>query len=469
MAGNLPKPIKKQREVLYMPAKGHCAVLGTAGSGKTTLALYRAAYLSNSEMPHGGRTLLLTFNRALVTYLKYLKPDELGNVQIETYHQFATGYLNSKGEMGHYGQNVICKATLRKGLISQALERIESRYRPSKFFKRPIEFFSDEISWILSHGITDVNEYVKGERIGRVGTNLSRKLRPVMFEILEEYLKIRNENKKLYDWDDIALHVKTEFEKDEGKRFYTHIIVDEGQDFSPEMIRSLAAAIPEDGSLTFFGDVAQQIYGQRMSWRSAGLKIPQVWQFKENYRNTKQIAQLGLAISQMPFFNDIADLVEPTSPRADGPLPTLSKCRDENQQIDIALKAARNAASNQSVAILVKNRDQERIFSTKLHGEATRLHRDLRQWEGGPGIFHGTYHSAKGLEFDMVILPFLDVDNLPDKDHIVSHGDEDALTHYGRLLYVAVTRSKTSLILLYSGEITPLLPSDKHLYQEVQP
>ena len=91
MTGNLPKPIKKQREVLYMPATGHSAVLGTAGSGKTTLALYRAAYLSEPSMPYAGRTLLLTFNKALVTYLKYLKPAELRNVQIETYHTFARG------------------------------------------------------------------------------------------------------------------------------------------------------------------------------------------------------------------------------------------------------------------------------------------------------------------------------------------------------------------------------------------
>ena len=124
-----------------------------------------------------------------------------------------------------------------------------------------------------------------------------------------------------------------------------HIDESKGQDFSPEMIRSLVSAIPGNGSLTFFGDVAQQIFGQRMSWREAGLKIPQVWRFKENYRNTKQISQLGLAVSQMPFFEGIADMVEPASPRADGPLPTLAKCKDENQQIDITLKAARTNVS----------------------------------------------------------------------------------------------------------------------------
>jgi superfamily I DNA/RNA helicase len=349
------------------------------------------------------------------------------------------------------------------------VKAVESEYEPSKFFKRPIEFFMDEIQWIFSHGITSSDEYVKVDRVGRIGTNLSRKLRPVMYEILEKYVELRNQTGNMYDWDDLALHVRKEFEDDDSTRMYKHIIIDEGQDFSPEMIRSLAAAIPEDGSLSFFGDVAQQIYGQRMSWRSSGLNIPQQWLFKENYRNTKQIAQLGLAISRMPFFNDIPDLVEPTSPRADGALPTLAKCSNETQQVELALKAARNVSTTQSVAILVKNREQEKVFSSQLGAGATRLHRELTVWNDGPGIYHGTYHSAKGLEFDMVILPFLDSENLPDKDHVASHGEEDALTHDGRLLYVAVTRAKTSLILLYSNELTSLLPVGGNLYQEVRP
>jgi superfamily I DNA/RNA helicase len=466
MSGNLPKPIKKQREVLYMPSAGHTAVLGTAGSGKTTLALYRAAYLSEPSMPHAGRTLLLTFNKTLVTYLKYLKPIQLQNVQVETYHTFARGYLNKRGKMSW---NCICNPDDRGTFISQAVKTVEAGYEPSKFFKRPLDFFSDEIQWIFSQGITSLDKYVEMERVGRIGTNLSRKLRPVMYEILEKYLEIRTVSGKLYDWDDIAISVRKEFEEDSSCRLYKHIIIDEGQDFSPEMIRSLAAAIPEDGSLSFFGDVAQQIYGQRMSWRSAGLNIPQQWFFKENYRNTKQIAQLGLAISRMPFFQDIPDLVEPTSPRADGTLPTLVECKDRNQQVEIALRAAKSAGKTQRVAILVKDREQEKIFSSALGTDATRLHRDLDVWNDGPGIYHGTYHAAKGLEFDVVIIPFLDADNLPDQDYIASHGEEDGLTHDGRLLYVAITRAKTSLILLYTGEHTSLLPADESLYQRVRP
>jgi ABC-type uncharacterized transport system YnjBCD ATPase subunit len=42
----LPTPEGKQKEVLCLPELGHFVVLGTAGSGKTTLAIHRSAYIA---------------------------------------------------------------------------------------------------------------------------------------------------------------------------------------------------------------------------------------------------------------------------------------------------------------------------------------------------------------------------------------------------------------------------------------
>lgn len=466
MANHLPRPLRKQREVLYLPVTGHSAILGTAGSGKTTLALYRAAFLSAREMPHYGRTLLLTFNQALVTYLNYLKPREFTHVRIENYHRFARGYLNSRGKIGY---NSICDPGLKKSLIETAVHNVSALNMGSPLFERPAEFFVDEIQWILSHGIHSAEEYDKTERTGRTGTSLLRKLRPLMFAVLTEYLRLRNLAGKEYDWDDIASAVRRELSGDNSARMYRHIIIDEGQDFSPEMLRSLALAIPEDGSLTFFGDVAQQIYGQRTSWRSAGLTISSVWEFKENYRNTREIAKLGLAISQMPYFAGVADMVEPKSPKAGGSLPTVVKCKDQVEQIRITSKVATDASKSNSVGILFRNHEQERLLAPYLPKDSIKLHRDMPEWQEGPGVFYGTYHAAKGLEFDYVVLPFLDADNLPDSNNVLAHGLEDAQIQDGRLLYVAVTRAKTNLILLHGGTLTALLPTTPSLYVEVTP
>ena len=117
----LPEPKGRQREVLYLPPTGHTVVLGTAGSGKTTLAIHRAAWLSAGTTDGAGRTLLVTFNKALVTYLRHLRDSRVNNVQVETYHSFARGYLNSRGLMRY---NAIIDEESRTALIASAVNTL---------------------------------------------------------------------------------------------------------------------------------------------------------------------------------------------------------------------------------------------------------------------------------------------------------------------------------------------------------
>ncbi|MBV6624516.1 MAG: DEAD/DEAH box helicase [Rivularia sp. (in: Bacteria)] len=463
---SLPQPIGRQKEVLCLPAHGHFAVLGTAGSGKTTLAILRSAYLASPSTEHCGKTLLVTFNKALVTYLKHINDHRLNNVFIENYHKFARGYLASRNKMS---AKIIIDAKKREQLIQEAINAINivSQIYDSNYslLKHPLEFFSEELSWIAQHGISTFADYNLSPN---VKIRFQEEERKLMFEIYQMYLKLRHQNGYKYDWDDIATAVCEEFDCDNSQRLYKHIVIDEGQDFSPEMIRSLAKAIPEDGSLTFFGDVAQQIYGNRISWRDAELKINKVWEFQENYRNTKQIAQLGLAISRMPYFKDVADLVEPISPIADGLLPTLVNCSSINQEIKLVISQAIRLAKTQNVAILFRDRQDEKLIEPHLPKESIRLHREMTTWQARPGIRYGTYHSAKGLEFDAVILPFCSSTKLPDPKVVQAFGKENAEAQNGRLLYVGVTRAKTRLIITYSNQLTSLLPTKAKLYKKVK-
>jgi superfamily I DNA/RNA helicase len=461
----LPTPIGRQKEVLCLPAKGHFVVLGTAGSGKTTLAILRSAYLGDPQTDHHGKTLLVTFNRALVAYLKHLQDRRLINVIVENYHTFARGYLASRGKM--LRNAILSNIDHRKLLIAKAVDQVSKRYEPLPLFGRPVELFSEEFRWIAQHGIADFGSYRDAERIRQAGVRIERRFRSMVWEIYEAYLDLREKSGKNYDWDDLALAVSAQLDVDTSPRRYRHVVIDEGQDFSPEMIRSLAKAIPPDGSLTFFGDVAQQIYGHRMSWRSAGLKITKKWEFRENYRNSRQIARLGLAISKMPYFKDVPDIIEPVSPAADGPLPTLVECSSIDKEIELAVSQAVTASRTLSVAILLRNRQDEEHIRQLLPKGSIRLHREMTTWQAGPGIRYGTYHSAKGLEFDMVILPFCSSVRLPDPEGVAAFGEDDALIQDGRLLYVGVTRAKTRLIITYSGDVTCLFPADSDLYTMV--
>ena len=460
---SLPTPVGRQKEVLYLPAEGHAVVLGTAGSGKTTLAIFRSVYLADPSTYHGGRTLLVTFNRCLVTYMTHLAGAKWHSVVVENYHRFARGYLSSRERLA---PNSICNRDDRLRFIRLSLREAQVHDPKSSILKRPEEFFDEEFQWIQGHGIESAQHYLAAERIGRAATRVLRAERPIVFDLYTRYLSHRQRGNKSYDWSDLASGVLSELRADDEDRRYRHIVIDEGQDFSPEMLRSLAAAIPQYGSLTFFGDMAQQIYGHRMSWRSAGLAPPKVWEFKENYRNTKQISQLALALATMPYFPDDPDLIEPTAPFADGPLPALVRFSSEPKELEFTVMRATGLARAGTVAMLFRTREHERAVTRYFQIKATRLHRDLRQWPIGSGLFFGTYHAAKGLEFDTVFLPFLSHErwpNPPDNQHF---GVREAAARDSRLLYVGITRARSTLILTYSGQMTPLLPSDRELYQQ---
>lgn len=230
------------------------------------------------------------------------------------------------------------------------------------------------------------------------------------------------------------------------------------------MIRSLAMLLPPDGSLTFFGDNAQQIYGGKLSWRSAGLSIKKVHHFEHNYRNTQEIAALALAISKMPYFSQTSDLVMPQTPIAGGPPVALVTASSEQAELRFVVDRAVNLARTGSVGILTRDRDEETVLAKMLPREAVRLHRDMSGWQHAPRVHYGTIASAKGLEFDAVILPRLTTSEFPSSDDTEAYG-EDAAAMAGRKLYVGVTRAKSTLILSHTGELTKLLPMQSGLYR----
>jgi len=461
----LPKAIGRQKEVLYLPATGHVAVLGTAGSGKTTLAILRSAYLSDPATDHSGKTLLVTFNRGLVTYIKHLASSELINVTVEHYHRFARGYLESMGKMGW---NVIARPEERTAYITAAITKVAASNAGHSLFAKSPKFIAEEIRWIAQHGCRTLTEYQTAppELPNDLPTATTL---PLLWQIREAYLNERETDGKSYDWDDIAVCVRDQFTADTRARRFRHVVIDEGQDFSPAMIQSLTRAVPSDGSVTFFGDVAQQIYGSRSSWRSAGLNLKGTpWLFQENYRNTKQIAEVALALTRMPFYSGIADLVPPSAPKAAGPLPTLVKCPSVQREAEFVVQQAIQLSQAGSVAILTTDHEARRYFSSLFQaGTFTELTNEMGTWESDSGLSIGTYHAAKGLEFDSVILPRLDASRIPAPDDVISFGEQRSFADAARLLYVGITRARQGLIMSCSASPTLLLPDRPELIQTI--
>ncbi|HET7486184.1 MAG TPA: 3'-5' exonuclease [Solirubrobacterales bacterium] len=455
----LPTPIGAQKDVLALAARGHAVVLGTAGSGKTTMAVLRALHLADKDCNHFGKTLLVTYNKSLLAYLEHMLPVGVYDLEVRNYHRFARGYLNHRGKMSG---NCILGPGRKRALVLAALEATRAM-REDSILEKPDEFFLSELAWISHNGYKDRATYLKANRAGR-GVALSEAARSTVFDVREIYLKLREKEGKTYDWDDLASEVVSELETDDEERLFRHVVIDEGQDFSPEMLRSLALAIPDNGCLTFFGDVAQQIYGRNVSWRAAGLNVPKVWEFTKNYRNSPQIAKLALAIADMPYYAEQADMVEPDEFADAGPPPTVVNCDDRKAEDSFVIEQAKTLGRVGTVGILCRRGSDAKRIARGLKG-AQHLYPEMPAWRP-EGISIGNVHSAKGYEFQSVILVGLSAKEWPDPMAIQADGEEEATALDGRLLYVGVSRARQNLIITTTSGLTDLMPENDDLWLE---
>lgn len=460
-------PIGKQQEVMALPASGHIVVLGTAGSGKTTIALLRAQHLAN--VPNHGNVLLVTFNGALVKYMRGIGNFNLNNLVVENYHKFARGYLNYRGKMETH---CILDTDLKPKYIEKAIIAVKSLHPEESTLRRSLEFFVDEITFIQQFGYTNAGDYYSASRVGRSSANVKRENRPLIFEVYEKYIQLRKESGYLYDWDDIALYTYQELCEDKSQRRYSHIIVDEGQDFSPMMIKSLVQAVNPNGSFSFFGDVAQQIYGSRLSWRDSGIETNRIWRFDVNYRNPATISNFAKDIMKSKYWQKSGDIIEATTCVAEGPKPALIHFADVSCEIDWVISNSIELSKKFSTVIICRSRADIRAINKQLIARnvyAIVINKDTPGYSHVKTLYLSTFHAAKGLEFDNVIVPFLDADTFPDPDSINNAVSiESAYADELKLLYVAATRSKYGLYMTFSGDLSPLFPESSQNYNSFE-
>lgn len=247
--------------------------------------------------------------------------------------------------------------------------------------------------------------------------------------------------------------------RDAGRPSADYIIVDEIQDFSKSEVMEFINASRK--CFFFFGDSAQSIYGGMKETLSiSDLSVMtgiDVSYLNSNYRLPKPVAKITqeyVGVDASPY----ADAIYQSKEIA---LPHFVKFDDEEAQIEsiIQLIAKKNM---KNVGILVPDNEQvlslmkdfsERSFACEFKYNAgfndkrNRVTLDFSTQL--PKLM--TYHSAKGLQFETVILPFYE--GATDKD-------------LRKALYVAMTRTYRFLYVLYKGTSLrpPLHRVPEHLY-----
>jgi DNA helicase II / ATP-dependent DNA helicase PcrA len=256
------------------------------------------------------------------------------------------------------------------------------------------------------------------------------------------------------EWDDIAgtFYLAYRFYGLGKHRSFSHIIVDEAQDFAPFQMFALKF-LSGSGSMTILGDLAQSIYPYRglTNWedlRAGGVfDTPvSIEKLKKSYRSTVEIMTAANGVLRH-WNNPHITLAEPVLRH--GEQPRTRRCASEEEALSAAAAIIRELRQGgmPNIAVIDKTVARCKALHKRLSSHGVDAHlvtgKDTR-YEGGVSIV--PIYLSKGMEFDTVIL-FNPSAQLYDRER-----PEDV-----KLLYVAMTRALHRLHMIHWEELTGLL------------
>jgi len=457
-------------------------IQGVAGSGKTSIALHRIAFLLYRfrETIKAKDILILSPNRVFSDYISNVLPElgeehipetgmeELANELLEKKYLFQTFFQQVALLLEHPHPEFIERIQFKSSFEFVRLLNKYFIYLENNSFTHtelkvagvivPFPFIVQKFkAWQrmpmhkrIPEVVQEVLQYIRNEAKRKLSGGEKAKV----WELVQRMFNIRSVYdvyKNFYTWIGKPemfrmMHgMKLEFAdvfpliyckiRLEGVQTYDHIkhlLVDEMQDYTPVQYAVLSRVF--NCKKTILGDVNQPVNPYSAS-SAEGIEevFPQGDMVKlyRSYRSTWEIAQFSLRISPNP--NLIAMERHGEEPEVKG----FAQLHDEVAALKEMI-AKFGGSANQSLGIICKTQPQANELYEKL--KATNVH--LLTPESTSffsGVIITTVHLAKGLEFDEVIIP-----------HVSAANYKTEIDR--RMLYIACTRAMHKLTLTYEKE-----------------
>ena len=438
-----------QRRLVDRDYNGPARISGSAGTGKTIVALHRATALARRHPQ--ARVLLTTFSKALANALRIRLRTLTGNepevaARIAVRPVTGIGYDLYTAAFGH--PNIAPPALIETLLRQAAAEVPGYRFSPRFLFGEWREVVD---AWQLATW----EDYRDVARLGRK-TRIGGKQREILWSIFER-VRAGVTERKAVTWPDLFGRVTANMAG--NKSPFDFVVVDEAQDVGVAELRFLAslAANRPDG-LFFAGDLGQRIFQQPFSWRSLGVDVRgRSYTLRINYRTSHQIRVQADRLLP-PTLADVDGNAEDrrgTVSVFNGPAPTIETCEDPEQEAEAvgAWISARvkDGVEPHEIGVFVRSsRELPRARSAVKHAgiQAIELSDKIEVTPGRLSI--GTMHLAKGLEFRAVAVMACDDEVIPSQERIENVADdadlEGVYDSERHLLYVACTRARDHLL-----------------------
>jgi hypothetical protein len=450
-----------QRKLVYRSWNGPVRVLGGAGTGKTVVAMHRAAYLAEQVFTgDDDRILFTTFTKNLAADIqanlkKLCSPEALRRIEVIHLDLWATRLLKRSGydyQIAYWPGDPRLKKAWGNALA----------LAPSGLF--PPEFYRDEWELVVqAQGCGQETDYLRANRAGR-GVRLSRKQRKEIWPVFEEY-RHQLERQTLREPEDALRDAAALLEGGNVRVAYQSVIVDEAQDMSTNAFKLLRKIIPQErpDDLFIVGDGHQRIYRRKVVLSRAGINIRgrRGRRLRINYRTTDEIRSFAVALLEGVSVDDLDggdDTTTGYKSLMHGDPPRVEIHDSFDQEAD-AIAAWVKEGTPEQTCLVARTKDLRDKYERAMQKRGLTTYpvkRSAAEDTSAPGLRVATMHRVKGIEFSRMAIAGVNEDNMPWKATVTRSDDEavraEAIERERALFYVASTRAKKAVLITAHGK-----------------
>ncbi len=479
---SIVRTIQKEQNAIIRNTKDQIlAIQGAAGSGKTSVALHRIAYLLYHDRGYlnSSNFLILSPNSVFSDYISHILP-ELGeeNIREMSFDLFAYHELQDVAadceDRYHYiekqiqgyrqahckwkqSQDYVCAAEgFALELEDRLVEFCDIEYRGFckseeellslfyyKFPEVPLlsrmdavmEYFVDEYETLRGRTLADEELELVREKF--MGMYVTTDLYEIYNWLLKDYglplLPDVPKEKRVLAYEDVypVLYLKYRLCTNKGQKNIRHLVIDEMQDYS--YLQYVILERMFSCNMTILGDRAQTVGEEQQDVlaflpKIFGKKVRRI-EMNKSYRNTVEIARYAAGISNVKGVEYLM--------RHGREVEEQSFCTRRDALDNVLRRVRLGANGYETAAILTMTEREAQDCADDLRGkcaEVSYIDRDSSVFKRG--ITVTTFYQAKGLEFDQVF---------------VIGGDREN-PFYQQFQYICATRALHELYVYRIGE-----------------
>ncbi len=454
---NIVATIQKDQNAIIRDENSKVLIIqGVAGSGKTSIALHRIAFLlyKNRETLSSNDILILSPNQVFSDYISNVLPelgeenipessmDELINDILENKFQYqnlfeqttslikkndqaykqrisfksSSGYLDKlNGYILFLSNNFFQPAAIKVGRYTVPPTTVYEKYQ--SYHRQPLLNRTNEMVGAISLFLLRKYKYevtasdkrtIKRAIVGMSGTTNILRLYKGFFVWMGEPGLFKMHSRNTLEYHDAfgLAYLKLCVEGFQPNRKVKHLLIDEMQDYSPIHYAIISKMFT--CKMTFLGDINQSLNpGTKIELATLTKLFPQSQQMKltQSYRSTYEIIHFA---QQIAYNNELIPV------ERHGRQPKIYIEKDSAAETSRLIHLIKEFAKNKehkSLAIICKTEDEAVSLAAiiKPHHSIKLLTTASMSFTDGVIITYAQL--AKGLEFDKVIVPSVNKEN----------------------------------------------------------